>query len=66
MISRKNKAIEENVLPRTDYFVHKDGQNYGPYKLLDLKTYVSNGQISEDELIFEAETNNWMKVKDVI
>lgn len=66
MISLKNKAEFENTLPEKEYFLHKDNQNYGPYKVSDLKTHVQNGQIGIDELLFEAETNNWMKVKDIV
>ena len=66
MVSKKNKAVEESLLPEEEYFIHKDGQNYGPYKVLDLKSYVANGEVSEDALMFEAKTNNWMKVRDVL
>ena len=66
MISKKNKAAVENSLPEAEYFLHKGGQNFGPYKVLELKNHVQNGQIEEDALVFEAETNNWMKVKDIV
>jgi len=66
IISKKNKAIEDSQLPEHEYFIHKDGQNYGPYKVMDLKNYVANGEVSEDALMFESKTNNWMKVRDVL
>ena len=66
MISMKNKAVADEVLPQEKYFVHRDGENFGPYKVFELKTHVANGQIGVEELICEAETHNWMKVKDVI
>ena len=66
MISKKNKAVEASELPEEEYFIHKDGQNFGPYKVSDLKSYVVNGEVSEDALMFESKTNNWMKVRDVL
>ncbi|MCM8526719.1 MAG: rhomboid family intramembrane serine protease [Lentisphaeraceae bacterium] len=66
IISKRNKAVVENTLPEKEYFIHKDGENFGPFKILDLKNHLHNGQIEEDALVFEAETNNWMKVKDIV
>ena len=66
ILSRKNKEFEESLLPEKEYFHHKEGQNFGPYKVSDLKNQIENGQITEDALVFESETNNWMKVKDLV
>jgi hypothetical protein len=42
------------------YFLQRDGRNFGPYSLDDLKRYQSEGRIGPDDLIRAEESEKWI------
>ena len=42
------------------YFLQRDGRNFGPYSLDDLKRYQSEGRIGPDDLIRAEDSEKWI------
>ncbi|MCA2972042.1 MAG: DUF4339 domain-containing protein [Acidobacteriaceae bacterium] len=42
------------------YFLQRDGRNFGPYSLDDLKRYQSEGRIGPDDLIRAEDSETWI------
>ena len=43
-----------------NYFLHRDGQNHGPYSEEQMKQLVTSGQVSQDELICPDGGSDWV------
>ncbi|HEY4381303.1 MAG TPA: DUF4339 domain-containing protein [Acidobacteriaceae bacterium] len=48
------------------YHVQRNGQQYGPYTLDDLKSYVSTGNVLLTDLIRSDDTPDWIPVSQVL
>jgi len=44
----------------------RDGTNYGPYTLNQVKEYLGNGALSETDLAWHESLSDWLPLKDVI
>ncbi|MFN9457957.1 MAG: DUF4339 domain-containing protein, partial [Acidobacteriota bacterium] len=42
------------------YFLQRDGRNFGPYSLDDLKRYQSEGRIGPDDTIRSEDSDKWI------
>jgi hypothetical protein len=42
------------------YYLHRDGQNHGPYPLEDMKQLIASGQVGPDELICPEGGSDWV------
>jgi hypothetical protein len=49
-----------------EYFLHKDGQNLGPYDEATLKTMLAQGQILSSDLIWNDQMPNWETMESVL
>lgn len=49
-----------------NYFIKRGEQEYGPYSLVDLQTYVQQGSISRDDLVRSEGLDGFLKVSQVI
>ncbi len=49
-----------------NYFIAREGKEYGPYTLADLQRYVASGNILVTELTRNQETGEWIPVSQVI
>lgn len=47
-------------------FIHRDGQNYGPYTLEQAKEYVTDGSLLESDLAWHEGCADWISLKDII
>jgi hypothetical protein len=48
------------------YYISRNQQNFGPYSLADLQTYVAGGQISPNDLAQGEGTGNWTPVSQIL
>ena len=48
-----------------EYFLHKDGQNQGPYNEATLRTMLAQGQIQPSDLIYNDQMPNWETMESV-
>src|SRR5712692_9989564 len=48
------------------YFVSRQGQQYGPYTLADLQRYVAQGNISPDDLARSEAMEEWKPVSQIL
>lgn len=46
--------------------IHRDGQSYGPYTLDQVKHYLGNGSLVENDLAWHEGCVDWLPVKDII
>ena len=49
-----------------NYFIKRGEQEYGPYSLIDLQTYVQQGSVSRDDLVRSEGLDGLLKVSQVI
>jgi hypothetical protein len=49
-----------------DYFIAREGQNYGPYTLADLQRYVASGEVSLNDLVTSEALTDPVPVAQVV
>ena len=56
----------ESQSSRTLYFVHRDGQQFGPYSLRELQQYVAEKRVAISDLAWSEGMPDWVFVSDVV
>ena len=46
--------------------ISRDGQNYGPYTLDQVKEYLGNGTLNESDLAWHDDSTGWLSLKEVL
>jgi len=49
-----------------DYFVKRDGEQYGPYSLADLQRYLAQGNIQPADLARSEGLEDWAEVRQIV
>ena len=61
-----NTNMAPPPLPQTaSYFVAFNGQQYGPYDMDTIKTYIANGQIQKDTLVWKQGMPSWVQISSL-
>ena len=47
------------------FYIHRQGQNYGPYSKETLKCYLNEGLISNDDLVWRKGYSSWIQLKEM-
>jgi len=47
-------------------FIHRDGENYGPYSLEQIKEFLNNGTLNEYDSAWHEGCADWLPVKAII
>ena len=53
------------AIPKTDYYIVKDGQQAGPYKESDLERLVKTRDILAETLVWRAGLTGWIQAKNI-
>ncbi|OYV04617.1 MAG: hypothetical protein CFE26_15905 [Verrucomicrobiales bacterium VVV1] len=49
-----------------NYYLHRDGQNHGPYSEVQMKQLVASGQVSQGELICPEGGSDWVPASTLV
>ncbi|MBL0158625.1 MAG: DUF4339 domain-containing protein [Bryobacterales bacterium] len=49
-----------------NYYVSRDGQQYGPYSLADLQRYLAQGNIQPTDLARSEALEQWLPVHQIV
>jgi len=47
-------------------FIHRDGENYGPYTLEEIQEYLGNGTLIENDLAWHEGLADWATLSSVV
>jgi hypothetical protein len=65
-LSENTLLSPKSEIPMPNYYLHRDGQNHGPYSDDQMKEFVTSGQVTQSELICPEGGSDWVPASTLL